>query len=64
MSIFHTMSKVYERLIYNQLYPYFDKFFSKFQYDFRKAFNSHRCLVTMTEKWQSSVYESGQGVLF
>ena len=40
ISILPTLSKVYERLIYNQMYPYFDKPFSKFQYGFRKGFNA------------------------
>ena len=30
ISILPTLSKVYESLIYNQMYPYFDKLFSKF----------------------------------
>ena len=30
ISILPTLSKVYKRLIYNQMYPYFDKLFSKF----------------------------------
>ena len=34
ISILPTLSKVYERLIYNQMYPYFNKLFSKFQCGF------------------------------
>ena len=39
INILPTLSKVYERLVYNQMYPYFDKLFSKFQCGFRKGFN-------------------------
>ena len=49
-SILPTLSMVYERLLYNQMYPYFNKLFSKFQCGFRKAFNAQHCLITMIEK--------------
>ena len=51
ISILPTLSKVYERLIYNQMYPYFDKLFSKFQCGFQKGFNAQHCLITMIESW-------------
>ena len=60
ISILPTLSKVYERLIYNQTYPYFDYFFSKFQCGFRKGFNAQHCLITMIEKWRRSVDGGGQ----
>ena len=50
ISILPILSKVYERLIYNQMYPYFDKLFSKFQCGFRKGFNAQHCLITMIKK--------------
>ena len=55
ISILSTLSHVYESLIYNQMYPYFDKLFSKFQCGFRKGFNVQHCLITMIEKWRRSV---------
>ena len=60
ISILPTLSKVYERLTYNQMYPYFDKLFSKFQCGFRKGFNAQHCLITMIEKWRRSVDGGGQ----
>ena len=60
ISILPMLSKVYERLIYNQMYPYFDKLFSKFQYGFRKGFNAQYCLITMIEKWRRSTDGGGQ----
>ena len=59
ISILPTLRKVYERLIYNQMYPYFDKLFSKFQCGFRKGFNDQHCLITMIEKWRRSVDGGG-----
>ena len=44
ISILPNLSKVYERLMYNQIYPYFLKtMFSKFQCAFRKGFNAQHC---------------------
>ena len=60
ISILPTLSKVYERLIHNQMYPYFDKLFSKFPCVFRKGFNAQHCLITMMEKWWSSLDGGGQ----
>ena len=38
ISTLPNISRVHERLVYNQLYPYFHTIFSKFQYAFRKGF--------------------------
>ena len=38
ISTLPNVSRVHERLVYNQLYPYFHTIFSKFQYAFRKGF--------------------------
>ena len=40
ISIFSNLSEVYERLVYNQIDPYFQTIFSNFQYAFRKGFNA------------------------
>ena len=50
ISILPNLSKVYERLMYNQIYPYFDTLFSNFQCGFRKGFNAQHCLLAMIEK--------------
>ena len=51
ISIPATLTKAYEGLIYNQMYPYFDKRFEKFQFCLRKVFHALYCLITMIEKW-------------
>ena len=52
ISILPNLSKVYERLMYNQIYPYFETIFSKYQCGFRKGFNAQHCLLAMIEKWR------------
>ena len=52
--------KVYERLMYNQIYPYFDTLFSKFQCDFRRGFNAQHCLLAMIEKWCKTLDKGGE----
>ena len=51
ISILFSLGKVYERLVYNQMYPYFDKPFSKLQCGFRKGLNAQHWLITMIKKW-------------
>ena len=40
VSILPVISKIYERLMYDQMYKYFDQIFSKFQCSFRKRFST------------------------
>ena len=60
ISILPNLSKVYERLMYNQIYPYFDTLFSKFQCGFRKGFNAQHCLLVMIEKWRKTLDKGGE----
>ena len=60
ISILPNLSKVYERLMYNQIYPYFQTTFSKFQCGFRKGFNAQHCLLAMVEKWRKTLDEGGE----
>ena len=54
------LSKVYERLMDNQIYPYFDKLLSKFQYGFQKGFNAQHCLLAMIQKWCNTLNKDGE----
>ena len=47
VSILPNLSKVYERLIYNQLSNFFENKLSKFQCGFRKGYNAKDCLLAM-----------------
>ena len=60
ISILPNLSKVYERLMYNQIYPYFDTLFSKFQCGFWKGFNAQHCLLAMIEKWRKTLDKDGE----
>ena len=46
--------------MYNQICPYFDSVFSKFQCGFRKGFKAQHCLLTMVEKWRKTLDEGGE----
>ena len=59
ISILPTLSKVYERLIYDQMYPFFDQIFSKLQCGFRKGFSAEQCLIHMIEKWRTYLDTGG-----
>ena len=55
ISILPNISKIYEKIIYNQLYEYFhDKLFPS-QGGFRKGYNSQHSLLVMTEKFKESI---------
>ena len=60
ISILHNLSKIYERLMYNQIYPYFDTLLSKFQCGFQKGFNAQYCLLAMIEKWHKTLDKGGE----
>ena len=59
-SILPNLSKVYERLMYNQIYPYFETIFSKFEFEFRKGFNAQHCLLVMLEKKRKTLDEGSE----
>ena len=54
ISILPNLSKIYERLLYDQMYSYFDKFFVKYQCGFRKGYNAQYCLLVMIEKMKEA----------
>ena len=60
ISILPNLSKPYERSTCNQISPYFDSVFSKFQCGFRKGFNGQHCLLTIVEKWCKTLDEGGE----
>ena len=47
VSILPVIFKIYEMLMYDQMYKYFDQIFSKFQCGFRKGFSAQNCLLYM-----------------
>ena len=60
ISILPNLSKVYKRIMQNQIYPYLNKIFSKYQCSFRKRFSAQHCLTAMIKKWRQSLDSGGQ----
>ena len=54
ISVLSNVSKIYERCIYEQMYSYFNKIFSKNQCGFHKGFNTQHILLAMTRKMKAS----------
>ena len=48
------LSKLYDRLLYDQIHSYFDKVFLKGQCGFRKVYKAQHCLLLMTEKFKEA----------
>ena len=54
VSILPKISKISEKLIYNQFYDYFDDILSLSQCSFRKGHSMYHCLLAMLEKFKES----------
>ena len=54
ISILSNLCKTYERLLYDQMYTYFDNFFVKHPCGFRKSYNVQHCLLVMNEKMKEA----------
>ena len=55
VSILPTLSKIFERIIFEQMSAFFDNFFSDQQCGFRKGYSAQHCLLNLLEKWKNSV---------
>ena len=56
------VSKIYENLIYNQLYDSFDDMLSPSQCGFCKGYSTQHCLLVMFEKNKETVSKSNEFV--
>ena len=54
VSILSNYSKVYEKLIYNQLYQYFENILFPSQCGFGKGYSTQHCLFVLTEKFKAT----------
>ena len=62
VSILSNLSKIYEKLMYNQLYEYFDNILFPSQCAFRKGYSAQHCLLVLIEKFKEAIdmgYEFG-----
>ena len=55
ISILPTVSKVYERNMYAQIYAYIEKYLSPFLCGFRKGYSTQHCLAFMIEPWKKAI---------
>ena len=55
VSILPNHSKIYEKLIYNQLYYYFDEILLPSQCGFCKGYSSHHCLLAMLQNFKNLI---------
>ena len=55
ISILPTFSKVYEKILHQQIYSYFDNLFSKFLCGYRTGHSTQHCLLYMLEKIKMSL---------
>ena len=65
MSILSSISKIYERYLYDQIQVFFNSILSKYQCGFRRGYNAQHCLIILIEKWKKTVDNDGAfGALF
>ena len=55
VSILPTLSKIYEKVLYQQMYEYFDKLFSRHLCGFRKGQSTQHCLLFMLESLKKAL---------
>ena len=60
VKILTKISKVYEKLLYNQLFSYFDNISSPNQCGFREGHSAQQCLLVMIEKFKESIDKGHQ----
>ena len=55
VSMLPTLSKIYEKILYGQIYEYFNSIFSKYLCGFRKGHSTQHCLLFMLENLKRSL---------
>ena len=58
-SVLPTMSKVFGRLMHHQVSEYIDKHLLPFLCGYRKGFNTQTALLSLLEKWKSTLDKKG-----
>ena len=61
ISLLPAVSKIFERIMQNQISLYMDKFLSPFLCGYRKGFNAQYALLSVLEKWRISLDNKGYG---
>ena len=55
VSILNAFSKIYEKVIKNQLASYLDKYFSPFTSAYRKSYSTQQVLIRLLEEWREKL---------
>ena len=55
ISMLPTLTKIYEKILYSQIYEYFNSIFSKYLCGFRKGHSTQHCLLFMLERLKKSL---------
>ena len=58
------VSKIFERILQNQMGKYVDTFLSPHSCGYRKGYNSQHALLSLIEKWRISLEKKGFGVRY
>ena len=64
VSIQSNYSEIYEKLIYNQLYQYFENILFQSKCGFRKGYSTQHCLLVLIEKFKAIDIGNKFGTLF
>ena len=63
VSILSILSKVFEKNMFQQMWWFFDDFFFKYQYGFRKGFNTQQCVLALLKN-RKGLYIEVECLLF
>ena len=55
VSVLPCISKIFERLMEEQISTYMEKFLSNYLCGFRKGYNTEQCLLSMIESWRKAL---------
>ena len=61
ISVLPTLSKLFEKLLYQQINSYINKYLNSGLCGFREGFSAQHCLITMTEKIKNVLDKGGIG---
>ena len=61
ISVLPVISKVFEKLMQNQINLHIETFLSPYLCDYRKGFNSQHALISLIERWRKSLDNKGYG---
>ena len=59
ISVLPTPSKIFERILHDQIAKYFEKYLSKYLCGYRAGFSTQHALIVMIEKWKAILDKKG-----